>query len=45
MNQKILLSFLLLAIPKLFAADSQWVLEQSTLTYYVSHPLHHSEGG
>jgi hypothetical protein len=26
------------------AADSQWVLEQSTLTYHVSHPLHESEG-
>ena len=26
------------------AADSQWVLEQSTLTYHVSHPLHQSEG-
>src|ERR1700685_3688341 len=27
-----------------FAADSQWVLKQSTLTYHVSHPLHESEG-
>ncbi len=26
------------------AADSQWVLGESTLTYHVSHPLHHSEG-
>jgi hypothetical protein len=26
------------------AGDSQWVLEQSTLTYHVSHPLHESEG-
>ena len=25
-------------------ADGQWVLEQSTLTYHVSHPLHESEG-
>jgi len=25
-------------------SDSQWVLEQSTLTYHVSHPLHQSEG-
>lgn len=24
--------------------DSQWVLERSTLTYHVSHPLHESEG-
>src|ERR1700693_5188702 len=26
------------------AADSQWVLQQSTLTYHVSHPLHQTEG-
>ena len=25
-------------------ADSQWVLEQSTLTYHVSHPLHQVDG-
>lgn len=25
-------------------ADRQWVLEQSTLTYHVSHPLHQTEG-
>jgi hypothetical protein len=25
-------------------ADGQWVLEQSTLTYHVSHPLHQTEG-
>jgi hypothetical protein len=35
---------LLLALPGLARADSQWVLEQSTLTYHVSHPLHQSEG-
>ena len=44
MNKKILALFLLLALPQLFAADSQWVLEQSTLTYHVAHPLHESEG-
>jgi hypothetical protein len=44
MNKKILLLFLLLARPHLFAADHQWVLQQSTLTYHVSHPLHQSEG-
>jgi hypothetical protein len=26
------------------AQDSQWVLEQSTLTYHVSHPLHQVDG-
>src|ERR1700689_3613347 len=36
---------LLLAFPPLApAADSQWILQQSTLTYHVSHPLHESEG-
>ena len=41
MNAKILISFSLLALPQLAtAADSQWLLEQSTLTYHVSHPLH-----
>src|SRR5580658_2437585 len=43
MNTKILLAVFLLVAPAL-AADSQWVLEQSTLTYHVSHPLHQSEG-
>jgi hypothetical protein len=36
---------LLLAVPPLApAADSQWILQQGTLTYHVSHPLHQSEG-
>lgn len=36
---------LLLALPTfLLAADRQWVLQKSTLTYHVSHPLHQSEG-
>ena len=26
------------------AADGQWVLDQSTPTYHISHPLHQSEG-
>jgi hypothetical protein len=26
------------------AADQQWVLQESTLTYHVSHPLHQTEG-
>jgi hypothetical protein len=43
MNRKILIAFLFAAIPT-FGADSQWVLQQNTLTYHVSHPLHQSEG-
>src|ERR1035437_3591731 len=30
--------------PLASAADSQWILQQGTLTYHVSHPLHQSEG-
>src|SRR5450631_1175501 len=45
MNAKILTAVLFLALPRLApAADSQWVLEQSTLTYHVSHPLHQTDG-
>jgi hypothetical protein len=43
MKKKIWIAFLFVTLPT-FAADSQWVLKQSTLTYHVSHPLHESEG-
>jgi hypothetical protein len=41
---KIPLALLLLALPILAQTDSQWVLEQSTLTYHVTHPLHQVDG-
>lgn len=46
MNKKIwiLTVFLVLGLPTLAQTNSQWVLEQSTLTYHVSHPLHQVEG-
>jgi len=44
MNKKVLPAFLLLAPSWLLLADNQWVLEQSTLTYHVSHPLHQIDG-
>jgi hypothetical protein len=45
MNRKTLAVWLLLALsPLAFAADRQWVLQQGTLTYHVSHKLHESEG-
>jgi hypothetical protein len=44
MDKKILVLLLFLALPGLALADSQWVLEQSTVTYRVSHPLHQTEG-
>jgi hypothetical protein len=40
---RVLLALVLL-VPRLAQADSQWVLEQSTLTYHVSHPLHQIDG-
>jgi hypothetical protein len=44
MNKKILIAFLLVTLPILAGADSQWILRESTLTYHVSHPLHQTEG-
>jgi hypothetical protein len=44
MNKKLLVIVLLMALPIFAYGDSQWILEQSTLTYHVSHPLHQSEG-
>jgi hypothetical protein len=41
---KRMLAVLLLAIPALSGADTQWTLKQSTLTYHVSHPLHQTDG-
>lgn len=43
MRNKQLLTLLLLALP-CCAADSQWVLTDSTLNYHVSHPLHQTDG-
>jgi hypothetical protein len=36
--------FFLTALPIFAGADSQWFLQQGTLTYHVSHPLHQTEG-
>ncbi len=33
-----------LVLSLLGGGDSQWILERSTLTYHVSHPMHESEG-
>jgi hypothetical protein len=43
-NNRLVLTALFVLVPGLARADSQWVLEQSTLAYHVSHPLHQSEG-
>ncbi len=39
-----LAALLFLLTPVCFGADAQWVLEKSTLTYHVSHPLHQVDG-
>jgi hypothetical protein len=45
MRMKTLAACLLLALaPLASAADGQWILQQGTLTYHVSHPLHQTEG-
>jgi hypothetical protein len=44
MNRTILTAILILAPVVLCGADTQWVLEKSTLAYHVDHPLHTTEG-
>lgn len=44
MNRKFLIAFLFLAVPALAGTKTGWVLEKSTLTYHVSHPLHEVAG-
>jgi hypothetical protein len=44
MNKKMPMAILLLLPLACAQADHQWALEQSTITYHVSHPLHQTEG-
>jgi hypothetical protein len=44
MRIRLLAAFWILPCLLLAQGDHQWVLEQSTTTYQVSHPLHHTEG-
>ncbi len=44
MTHRILKVVLLLPLSVALGADRAWVLETSTLTYHVSHPLHQLEG-
>lgn len=44
MNRFLWRALLPFALPMRILADGQWVLEQSTLTYHVSHPLHEVNG-
>ncbi len=46
MDKRMLMAILLLAPlrPALAQTDRQWILEESSLTYHVSHPLHQTDG-
>lgn len=44
MNQAFLLAALVAAMPLAAQTATQWVLDQSALTYHISHPMHHVDG-
>src|SRR4029077_16730276 len=44
MTMRILMACLLVGLPSVAQTSPQWVLEQSTLTYHVSHLLHQLDG-
>jgi YceI-like domain len=44
MRIRLLAAFWILPFLLVAQGDHQWILEQSTTTYQVSHPLHHTEG-
>jgi hypothetical protein len=44
MKKNFLIAALLVALPVFAQSDKQWVLDQSTLTYHMSHPMHEVDG-
>ncbi|MGC1870208.1 MAG: hypothetical protein WA700_04550 [Acidobacteriaceae bacterium] len=44
LRKKLAIAWLLFALPLFAQADTQWVLQQSTLTYHMSHPMHEVNG-
>ena len=44
MRKNRLLAFLLVTLTAFAQADHSWILDQSTLTYHMSHPLHEVDG-
>src|SRR5579871_3318218 len=44
MNRSVLFAFLLFAISTSAQTDEQWTLQESTVTYHITHPLHQVEG-
>jgi hypothetical protein len=43
-KRKLLMAFFLFGAPALAQSGSQWILEKSTLTYHMSHPMHQVDG-
>ena len=44
MSKRILIALSFVALTAFAEGDTQWILQQSTLSYHVSHPLHQTEG-
>ena len=44
MNRRLLLALLFFPLSLVAQPDSQWVADQSTLTYHMSHPMHEVDG-
>jgi hypothetical protein len=44
MHKKLAFALLVFALPLFAQADTQWVLQHSTLTYHMSHPMHEVNG-
>jgi hypothetical protein len=44
MKCQFLIAVLLAPVPMAAQADSQWLLDQSTLSYHMSHPMHQVDG-
>ncbi|HZP04334.1 MAG TPA: YceI family protein [Terracidiphilus sp.] len=44
MKKPLLFALLLAPLPVLAQSDSQWIADQSTLTYHMSHPMHEVDG-
>lgn len=42
--KKLFAAFLFLALPVFAQSNSQWTLDNSTLTYHITHPLHQVAG-
>ena len=40
MNRKLLIACLLVSLSMFAQIDTKWILEKSTLTYHMSHPMH-----